>query len=83
MGFLGLEIFHERISYGALVFPALGLIVSFVSLYCKLMHSSMDSSPLSTESGPKSWILDYGMGDKFHECMQLSIGKKPSTNPHR
>lgn len=89
MGFLGLEIFHLKILYKSLVFPVLRLFVSFLALHSKLVHSSMDSSPLSTESGPKSCILDHGIGDKFYKCMQLSMnnhsihGKKPSTNSHR
>lgn len=75
MEFLGPEIFYLGISYEASVFPALGLIVFFLALLSELLHSPMDSSPPSTESGPKPWISDHGMGDKFHDYTLLFMGK--------
>lgn len=69
----------------AAVFTVLGLIAYSFSLPCRFVPLSMNDSPPSMESGPQSWIHDYGKGDGVHECMQLSVdksgihGKSPSS----
>lgn len=61
MEFLDPRVCHLGISYEAAVFPVLGLTA----------HSFLPCGfvPLSTKSGPKSWISNHGTGDRGHECV--------------
>lgn len=76
--FWGRRIFHLGISHEAFVFTVLELIVYFFFLPCRLVLLSMDGNTQSTEPGPQSWILDYGTGDRVHEC-KLSMEKAPPS----
>lgn len=76
MEFLGPRVCHLGISYEAAVFPVLGL-TAYSFLPCGFV-------PLSTKSGPKSWISNHGTGDRGHECVaQKRVkslgGRSPKT----